>query len=251
MPKFVFVGIVIASLASGAAAYGWSGSFLRPPKITTMQAAKAAENKGDLARAHDDYATAVWDYQRAVRENTGDSVLWNKLGIAQFKLNDKKGARRSFREAIKTDPRNANAYNNLGALLVIEKKYRPAVRELKRALELNESIASAHLNLGEAWLGLRKVDFAMNEYARAIELDADILDSTEDGVVAQVTTPRQRARVDYLIAEAYAKRGNDDGALAYLALAKNNGYWDLKDVYTNRTFAPLWQDARLEKIVKK
>jgi len=250
MPRFATI-IAVMSLACSAAAYGWSGSFLRPPSGVTILATKIAEEKGDLARARNEYATAVLYYEKALRNNRQDSGLYNKLGIAEFKLGDRKAARKNFNQAIKYDPHNANAFNNLGALSVVEKKYKPAVRELKQALALDESIASAHLNIAEAWLGLKEVDYAMAEYARALELDADILNSSGDGVVAQVSTPEQRARVDYLIAEAYAKRGNVDGALEYLRRAKESGYQKMSDVYTEQVFAPLWQDARLQKIVKK
>ena len=96
-----------------------------------------------------------------------------------------------------------------------------------------------------------EVDRAMTEYGRALELDADILAESQNGISAQITTPEQRARVSYLIAKAYAKRGNLDGALEYLTRAKNGRYSDLANVYKDQEFAVLWPDPRLAKIVKR
>ena len=100
-------------------------------------------------------------------------------------------------------------------------------------------------------MNLGQVDHAMTEYARALELDADILNVSNEGTIAQVTTPEQRARISYLIAKAYAKRGNLEGALEYLRRAKEGHFRQLADVYTDQDFSALWRDPRLTKIVKE
>ena len=176
--------------------------------------------------------------------------LYNKMGIAQLSLKEFGSARKSFQEAIKTDPHNANALNNLGALMCIQKKYKPAVTELRQALELDEANASYHVNMAEAWIGLNQVDRAMNEYARAMELDPDVFDIENGGVTAQLRTPEQVANTDFLIAKLYARRGNAEGALDYLRRAKERHYPQLSDVYTDKEFASLWKDPRLQTIVK-
>ena len=91
----------------------------------------------------------------------------------------------------------------------------------------------------------------MTEYARALELNADILSGTATGVLVNVNTPEQRARVNFLIAKAYAKRGNMEGALEYLRRAKEYHYTELAKVYEDPTFTNLWGDPRLQQIVKR
>jgi len=217
----------------------------------TSQAAKTAEDMGDLARSHRDFWKASIDYQKALRLDPKNSGLHNKLGIVEFKLNDLRAARKSFNLALKYDARNSEALNNLGALALVERKYKQAVQYLKQALALDESEASAHLNIAEAWMDLGQVDRAMTEYSRALELDPDILASSENGVIAQLRTPEQEARIDYLIAKAYAQRGNLDGALDYLQRAKDRHYPSLANVYSDQEFATLWTDPRLAKIIKR
>jgi tetratricopeptide (TPR) repeat protein len=178
-------------------------------------------------------------------------VLLNKLGVAELQAGDRGAARKHLNQAVKVDPHNVPAWNNLGVLACIERRYSAAVRYLKSALALQETNASAHLNMAEAWFGLGEVDRAMTEYARALELDADILSSNPGAVVAHVSTPEQRARVAFTIAKAYAKRGNIDGALEYLRRAKDGNFPDMKKVYSDQTFAAMWDDPRLQQIVKR
>ena len=135
--------------------------------------------------------------------------------------------------------------------MCIEKKYKSALTYMRQALELDEANAPYHVNMAEAWVGLNQIDRAMNEYARAMELDPDVFDVENGGVVAQLRTPEQIARTDFLIAKIYARRGNVEGALDYLSRAKDHYYPQLADVYVDNEFSALWKDPRLQKIVKQ
>ncbi len=223
-----------------------------PTADTRQPAVRDYEMKGDVARAREQYASAVNWYYAALRYDNTNPALYNKLGIAEMKIGDLDTARRQFALAVRHDSSNVDALNNLGAVYTLQHKYRPAVRYLKQALALDESKAATHLNLAEAWAGQKQMDRAMTEYARALELDADILNSTDkEGVFAQVSTPEQKALVSFMIAKAYVKRGNIEGAIDYLRLAKQQHYHDLASVYTDPAFSPLWEDPRLPEIVKR
>jgi tetratricopeptide (TPR) repeat protein len=243
--------IGLMALAVGTTASAKTNLFADLPRIEQIKVAEAAELKGDLARIHEEYGNAVNYYRTALRASPGDAKIQNKLGIAYLQMGNHGSARKAFVQAVKIDPYSVNALNNLGAVNCLDKKFNPAIRYLKQALALDENNASAHLNLAEAWAGLGEMDRAMTEYARALELDADILSSSRDGVTVHVNTPEQRARVDFLIARAYAKRGNLEGALEYLDRAKENHFTDLAKVYDDQVFAGLWADPRLQKIVKR
>ncbi|MGA2887805.1 MAG: tetratricopeptide repeat protein [Terracidiphilus sp.] len=249
--KRLVVMMAAATLLICSAPYGRTESVPNKSKKDKMEAAKTAEIKGDVARIRDDYALAAAYYQTAIRVKRQDAELYNKLGIAELKLNQRGAARKYFGLAVKYDPRLVPALNNLGAVALLEKKYKAAANYFKQALAMDESNAHIHINLAEAWLGLGEVDHAMTEYARALELDADVLSANQDGVQAQVNTPGQSARISYMIAKAYMKRGNIEGALDYLRRAKDLHYTELASVYADQDFSPLWQDPRLAKIVKR
>jgi tetratricopeptide (TPR) repeat protein len=249
--KRIVMMLAATSLLICAAPYGRTDPTLDATNPDLLDKAKIAEVKGDVARIHSDYTGAVAYYTAALRISRDNAALYNKLGVAELQLGEKGAAGKAFGKALKHDPQLTAALNNLGAVNLMQKRYKAAVDYLKRALAMDESSAPTHLNLAEAWFGLGEVDRAMTEYARALELDADILSSSQDGVIAQVTTPEQRARVYYMIAKSYMKRGNPDGALDYLQRAKVLHYPDLAKVYSDPEFTALWQDPRLAKIVKR
>ena len=242
----ILFAAVLFGVFAGAASWGSD-----VPAGDKLQFARSQEQKGDSARVRNNNSEAVYYYRSALRINSQNSVLLNKLGVAELQSGDRGAARKHLNQAVKYDPHNVPAWNNLGVLACIERKYSGAVRYLKNALALQETNASAHLNMAEAWFGLGEVDRAMTEYTRALELDADILSSNPGAVVAHVSTPEQRARVAFTIAKAYARRGNLEGALEYLRRAKDGNFPDLKKVYEDQTFAALWDDPRLQQIVKR
>ncbi len=249
--KMPILILATATLLAIPSATAWA---VPPPSSLTadtrQQTAKDYEVKGDVARAREQFSSAVDWYDLALRYNNRDSGLYIKLGIADMKLGAMDDARKAFATAVKRDPSNVDALNNLGAVYCLQRKYKPSVRYLKDALALDEAKAATHLNLAEAWMGQHQTDRAMTEYARALELDADILNTDKEGVFAQVSTPEQRALVSFMIAKSYAKRGNLEGALDFLRQAKEQHYRDLASVYTDPAFAPLWKDPRLATIVK-
>jgi tetratricopeptide (TPR) repeat protein len=242
--------ILFAAMLFGvfAGAASWGSDVPATDKITL---AKTQELKGDSARVHNNNTEAIYYYRSALHITSQNSILLNKLAVAELQTGDRGAARKHLKQAVKYDARNVPAWNNLGVLSCLERNYSAAVRYLKNALALQETNASAHLNMAEAWFGLGEVDRAMTEYTRALELDADILSSSPGAVVAHVSTPEQRARVAFTIAKAYAKRGNIEGALEYLRRAREGNYPDMKKVYEDQTFAALWDDPRLDKIVKR
>lgn len=243
--------LAAASLAICAAPCAKAEASMDLPRLDASQVARSLEMKGDIERVHNNYVLAISYYQQALRAEPKNPQILNKLGISELKAGERGTARKHFSQALKSDPHNISALNNLGAVYCLDKKYKNAVKYLKQALELNESSAPAHLNLAEAWMGLNEIDRAMTEYARALELDADILNESASGVSARVSTPEQRARVNFLIAKAYAKRGNIEGALEYLKRARDGRFPDMGRVYKDQEFALLWPDPRLEKIVKR
>jgi tetratricopeptide (TPR) repeat protein len=234
-----------------AAPKGWTASASDDTKTDQADKVKMLEEKGDSAGVHNDYLRAAAYYQTALHISRQNAMIYNKLGVAELKLGNRGDAHKEFGRALKYDPQLTSAMNNLGAVALLDKKYKSAIEYFKQALAMDESLAVAHVNLAVAWTGLGNVDRAMNEYSRALELDADILTDSDDGAFALVSSPEQRARIAFLIAKSYIKRGNVDGALEYLRRAKAGNYPKMSDVYADQAFAPLWTDPRLAKIVKR
>lgn len=250
MKRLVMI-LAVTSLVMLAVPFGRAESVPETAKNDKLDAARVAEENGDLARLHKDALKAAAYYTAAIHISRQNATLYNKLGIVELTLGERGAARKHFAQAAKLDPHLGSALNNLGAVSLLDKKYKSAVGYFKQALALDESVASTHLNLAEAWMGMQQIDRAMTEYARALELDSDVMSDNEGGTIAQVMTPEQHAHVLFLIAKSYIKRGNLDGALDYLGRAKEGHYHDLASVYSDPDFAPLWKDPRLAKIVSR
>jgi tetratricopeptide (TPR) repeat protein len=249
MKKLVLM--LIAGLLMYAAPYGRTDPTPNPAANDQQAGAKKAEERGDLARVRSNYSLAAAYYSAALRVSSQNANLYNKLGIVELQQGQRGAARKHFTLALKYDPQLISAVNNLGAVALLDKKYKSAIGYFKQALAMDETVASTHLNLAEAWMGLGEIDRAMTEYGRALELDADILSGNQGGVIAQVATPEQRARIAFLIAKSYMKRGNIEGALDSLRKAKDLRFPELSKVYSDPAFTALWEDPRLAKIVKR
>ncbi len=208
------------------------------------------ETAADVARAHKDYPLAIQYFQAALKKDRKNSVLYNKLGLAELKNNDLGAARLDFEKAVKLNSKFADAVNNVGAVAYMQKNYGGAAKHFKKAVALDETRATFHVNLGAAWFSQKKLERAIAEYTRAVELDPNAL-KTESrvGITAQISSPEERARYSYMLAKIYAKRGDVDGCLLCLKKAKEEGYRDLANVYKDADFSTMRANPLLHEVV--
>jgi Flp pilus assembly protein TadD len=210
------------------------------------------QERGDTYRLHRQYADAADCYRAALVKTPQDSRLWNRLGMAHLQLRQLKEAKKEFSQATRFDSGYAEAVNNLGVAYYFEKNYKKAIRQYERAIRLRENSASFHNNLAGALFARKRVTEAYTEYARAFELDPQIFERTATGgESAQLQSPEDRALWTYLVAKLYARRGDTEQALSFLRKAVEEGYKDLKKVYTDEEFAQVRQDPRFAEIMKR
>lgn len=208
------------------------------------------EKAGDLARAHKDYDLAIEYFRAAVQKDRKNYVIYNKLGIVELKRDDLKSARGYFEKSAKLNSKYAEAVNNVGAIEYMQKSYGQAAKYFKKAVALNETHATYHVNLGAAWFSQKKMDRAIAEYARAMEIDPDVFrEDSKTGIAAQIASPEERAQYSYLLAKAYAKRGDVEGCLQCLRRAKEAGYRNLANVYKDEEFSLVRDNPRLQEVV--
>jgi len=208
------------------------------------------EKAGDEARAQKDYAQAIDYFRAAVRQDKKNSVLYNKLGLAELKYNDLRLARQDFEKSFKLNSKYSEAVNNIGAVEFMRKNYGAAAKYFKKAVALEETRSTFHVNLGAAWFSQKKLDRAVMEYARALELDPDALrQNAKVGIAAQISSPEERAQYSYMLAKIYAKRGDTEGCLQCLKRAKEDGYRNLANVYKDEEFSRMRDNPRLHEVV--
>ncbi len=227
---------------------------VKPPLLRTIDppsrdaTASDLESRGDELHGQKLYFDAI-DYYRAalgkIDEALGKAKIYNKICRTQLVMTRWRDGQKSCQQAIKADRKLPDPYNNLGVAYYEEKRYGAAIKQYRKAIALDEGTASYYSNLGAALFSRKDYDASAQAYAKALELDPGVFErSSRQGVQAQVPSPEDRARYDYVVAKLYAKMGLSDKSLEYLRKAMEEGYKNYKNVYTDTEFAELRKDKR-------
>jgi|SRR5882672_23771 len=209
------------------------------------------ESRGDALKGEKAYLDAL-DYYRAAlgKHPTNPSHLYNKAGITELLLTRLRDARKDFEKSIKYDRRFADAYNNLGVIHYMEKRYGKAISQYNKAIELRPDGASYYSNLGTAYFSRKDFDKASAAYTQAVQLDPEIFARTShNGIAAQMSSPEDRARFNYMLAKLFAKSGRLDDSLQFLRHAMEDGYPQIEDVFKDEDFATLRKDPRFDQLM--
>ncbi len=208
------------------------------------------EARADSLRADKAYADSL-DYYRAALAKRTDSVavLHNKMGMAELLMHRFGRARKAFERALKADPQYAEAMNNLGVVYYMQNSYKKAIKHYEKAVALRPNNASFYSNLGTAYFARKKIEQASAAYYRALELDPEVFERrSRTGVSAHMASPRDRARYSYVLAKMYARVGDHSRCLLYLKKAIEQGYPEIKNVYTDEEFAAVRKDPRFREL---
>jgi tetratricopeptide (TPR) repeat protein len=203
------------------------------------------EQRGDALRAEKSYLDALDYYRAALAKEPNNARLFNKVGITELQMARFPEARKDFERAIKNDREFADAQNNLGVIYYLQKKYGKAIGRYEVAIKLRPDSASFYSNLGAAYFSKKQYEKASLAYNQALQLDPDIFERTSHtGVLAQMSSPADRAHFYYVLAKLYAKSGTTDRSLLCLRRAMEEGYKGIEDVYKDAEFAGLRKDPR-------
>jgi len=227
---------------------------VKPPllRMTDPPAADATpaalETRGDELHGQKLYFDAIDYYRAALTKYTtaaDHAKIFNKICRTELVMTRWHDAQKSCQQAIKADRNMADPYNNLGVAYYEERKYGAAIKQYHKAISLDGDSASFYSNLGAALFSKKDFEEAARAYQKAMELDPDVFErSSRQGVQAQVSRPEERARYDYTMAKLFAKVGLPEKSLEYLRRAMEEGYKDLRNVYTDVEFADLRKDKR-------
>lgn len=221
-----------------------------PPAIPDAGAsAEDLELQGDQLRAQKRFLDSI-DYYKVALAKQPSALLWNKEGMSYLLLQHPQQAGKCFDKAIKLDKRAPEGYNNRGYVDQMEKKYDEAIKYYRKALKLRPSDAVFQYNMGSSYFAKHDYVRAAQAYKVAFALDPDIFNRvSRTGVMAQATSPEDRAAFSFMVAKMYAQAGNFDQSLEYLRKAMEDGYKDINKVYTESEFATLRTDKRFEELM--
>jgi len=222
-----------------------------PPPLVSLTAGtpQELERQGDQLRAQKRYLDSV-DYYKAAIAKQQTPLLWNKEGIALLFLQRSKEAQKCFEQALAIDKNSAEGLNNLGFIAQIQKRYNRAIKYYNKALEIRPNSPTFHYNLGSAYFAKHDYQKATQEYHTAYQIDPDIFQRVSKmGIMAQTSSPEDRAAFSFMVAKMYAQSGDIEHSLEYLRKAMEEGFKNIKEVYNDAVFANLREDPRFAELM--
>jgi len=129
------------------------------------------------------YRLAERAYRKALQLNPGYTPAIAKLALSLAAQKKYISAERKFKQAIQAEPSNADHYLNLGHFYYyLKKDYRGAKNSYKKALKLNSRLVKAKVNLGNIELKFRKWKDKESDFENSwgSDFDYDSLKTTEN-----------------------------------------------------------------------
>jgi tetratricopeptide (TPR) repeat protein len=149
------------------------------PVDTTLQAAFAHHQRGDLRSARD-------LYQEVLARQPKHAHALHLLGVLSHQEGRNESAKALISEAISADPRIADMHNNLGEVVRTLGEAREAARHYREALVLDPEHRLAHNNLGLALHQLGDLEGAEKAFRDALRVSPDTAEIHNNlGVVGQ------------------------------------------------------------------
>ena len=171
--------------------------------MTLQQDSAAARyNLGTALLAGAKPATAIEQYEQALRIQPGYGAVHNNWGRALLQLAKPADALSHFREAARMDPTNAAPHYNIGTVARAQGDTPQAIAEFREAVRLDPRDADALGSL--AWLLATASSASLRDPAQAVRL-AD---------AAAELVGRKRAPALDILAAAQAANGRYDLAVA-------------------------------------
>lgn len=218
----------------------------KPAPRSNLEMNLSPEQWGDLLMVHHQYLEAIDAYRKAPRDS---AVVWNKLGIAYHHMFALDQAKADYTRALSIDPRYGEALNNLAAVYYAEKDYKRAEKTYRRALKLIPTSATAYNNLGTAYFAEGRFKQGFDAYRQAFTLDPAVFNGDPLQTISETSSTEERARMDYCLAELYARAGMKDQAIEYLRKALDAGFNDNKKLMQDQEFASIRQSAEFEQLI--
>jgi tetratricopeptide (TPR) repeat protein len=237
--------VVVTAIAGSSPASDQQQPAAPVPLVSlTSGTPQELEKQGDQLRAQKRYLDSIDYYSTAIAQQP-TALLWNKKGIALLFITRSKDAQKCFQQALKLDKNSPEALNNMGFVEQMQKNYGKAIKYYNKALVARPNSATFHYNLGAAYFAKHDYDKATQEYRTAYQLDSEIFQRVSKmGVMAQTSSPEDRAAFSFMVAKMYAQAGDFEHSLEYLRKAMEEGYKGIDKVYTDSEFASLRTDPR-------
>ena len=190
------------------------------------------------------------DFYNAALAKQPSALLWNKDGMSYLLLQRRIRQPSALIMPSSSTSTLPKATTTAATSSRWKKKYDKAIKYYTKALKLRPNDAVFQYNMGSSYFGKHDYVHAAQAYKAAFALDPDIFNRvSRTGVMAQATSPEDRAAFSFMVARMYAQAGDFDHSLEYLRKAMEDGYKDINKVYTESEFATMRTDKRFEELM--
>ena len=117
------------------------------------------------------YDSAMTDFNQALKLNPKFAEAYSNRGLTYYYLKKYDSAITDLNQALKLDPKLTKAYNSRGLNYGNLKKYDLAIADFNQALKLDPKLALAYNNRGLTYGNLKKYDLAIADFNQALKLD--------------------------------------------------------------------------------
>jgi len=136
------------------------------PSTNSLETAEEYLARGDSFSAMQEYDLAILDYDQAIRLNPKYAEAYNNRGYAYYWSNNATQAIADYSQAIELRPNYAYAYNNRGAAYMASGHADQAIRDFDHAIQLQSDFPQAYINRGNAYLRLGCFGLAIADFRR-------------------------------------------------------------------------------------
>lgn len=138
-------------------------------------------NRGQSAYLADDYDLAIADFQEALRLDPRYADAYYGLGLAYEATNRTQLALDAYLSAIRLQPSHGESQARSGILYFERRQYGPAESHLRRATALVPYDPMPFYYLGEINRMQGRCQASVDNYKKALDIDPNLLDA-EDGL---------------------------------------------------------------------
>ncbi len=174
---------------------------MKPDDYQTMN------NIGAILSRYGKLAKASQYSLEAIRVNPKCAEAYSNLGMNYSMQGRQAEARKFLLKALKLKPDNAEVLTNLGTVAGRQREFEPAKDYYRKALKKDASFAAAHFGLGLLLAAQAEWSEAITHYRRALKIRPDDINTLERLAWLLATCPAQKFR-DGIQAVDLAKRAN-------------------------------------------
>jgi tetratricopeptide (TPR) repeat protein len=179
---------------------------LQAARALGLQDAALEQLSGVIAARSKTTPGTIQDWKQALETDPKNADLHNKIGLALAERGERAEALPYLRTAAELDPQDARKHYNYATALSQLGQLAEAIAEYRAALQLRPAYAAAHVNLANTLLQNKQPDEAIVEYERGLELNPNSVAAHKNLAFALRAVGRTAE------ADAHTRRAADLGA---------------------------------------